>query len=106
MMAPWHRGRLTRPKVRCGSKADLTAPKSNFRFTPQSRLRADIAPCPFRATSGLMRRSKRSVIRSHARHASNTGGMVKPKRLRGRKIDDKLEFGACSTGRLAGRGRS
>jgi hypothetical protein len=32
--------------------------------------------------------------------------MVKPKRLRGLKIDDKLEFGACSTGRLAGRGRS
>jgi hypothetical protein len=25
---------------------DLTAPKSNFRFTPESGLRADIAPCP------------------------------------------------------------
>src|SRR5258706_15462830 len=29
-----------------GSKAALTAPKSNFRFTPESGLRSDIAPCP------------------------------------------------------------
>jgi hypothetical protein len=40
-----------------GSKADLTAPKSNFRFTPQSGLRADIAPCPFRAKPGSRRTS-------------------------------------------------
>jgi hypothetical protein len=32
-----------------GPKADLTARKSDFRFTPESGLRADIAPCPFRA---------------------------------------------------------
>ena len=32
--------------VRVGSKAALTAPKSNFRFTPDSGLRSDIAPCP------------------------------------------------------------
>ncbi len=32
--------------VRSGSKAALTAPKSNFRFTPESGLRSDIAPCP------------------------------------------------------------
>ena len=37
--------------VRVGSKADLTAPKSDFRFTTQSGLRTDIAPCPFRADS-------------------------------------------------------
>ena len=43
--------------VRCGSKADLTARMSDFRFTPQSGLRADIAPCPFGAISGLMHRS-------------------------------------------------
>src|SRR6266403_4642677 len=29
-----------------GSKAALTAPKSNFRFTPESGLNSDIAPCP------------------------------------------------------------
>ena len=32
--------------VCCGSKAALTAPKSNFRFTPESGLKTDIAPCP------------------------------------------------------------
>jgi len=35
-----------------GSKADLTAPKSGFRFTPESGLMSDIAPCLFRANSG------------------------------------------------------
>jgi hypothetical protein len=34
------------PHFRCGSKADLTAPKSDFRFTPESGLKSDIAPCP------------------------------------------------------------
>jgi hypothetical protein len=28
------------------AKAALTAPKSNFRFTPESGLNSDIAPCP------------------------------------------------------------
>jgi hypothetical protein len=32
--------------VRVGSTTDLTALKPDFRFTPESRLRADIAPCP------------------------------------------------------------
>src|SRR5260370_17742042 len=31
------------------STTDLTALKPDFRFTPESRLRADIAPCPVRA---------------------------------------------------------
>src|SRR5437667_5661420 len=35
-----------------GSKAALTAPKSNFRFTPESGLRSDIAPCPKSANNG------------------------------------------------------
>src|SRR5712671_2137181 len=46
------------PDVRFGSKAALTAPKSDFRFTPESGLNSDIAPCPFRANNGLTRRSK------------------------------------------------
>src|SRR5260370_25345948 len=29
-----------------GSKADLTAPKSDFSFTPESGLNSDIAACP------------------------------------------------------------
>ncbi|SRR6266849_6792737 len=35
-----------------GSKADLTAPKSDFRYTPESGLNSDIAPCPKSAMSG------------------------------------------------------
>jgi hypothetical protein len=46
------------PNVRDGSKAALTAPKSDFRFTPESRLNSDIAACPKGATTGLMPRSK------------------------------------------------
>ena len=32
--------------VRVGSSTDLTAPKSNFRFTPESGLKSDIARGP------------------------------------------------------------
>jgi hypothetical protein len=35
-----------------GSKAALTAPKSDFRFTLESGLNSDIAPCPKGAISG------------------------------------------------------
>jgi hypothetical protein len=51
-------------QVRLGSTTDLTALKADFRFTPESRLRADIRACPKSANSGLMHRSKR-----HARTA-------------------------------------
>ena len=34
-----------------GSKADLTAPKTDFRYTPESGLKTDIVPCPKSATS-------------------------------------------------------
>src|SRR6266403_5157077 len=55
-----------------GSKADLTAPKSNFRFTPESGLNSDIAPCPKSATSGLMHCNKSGLysITSSARASS------------------------------------
>jgi hypothetical protein len=46
-----------------GSKAALTAPKSNFRFTPESGLNSDITACPKSANNGLMHRSNRSPIR-------------------------------------------
>jgi hypothetical protein len=42
---------MIRPEVRSGSKADLTAPKSDFRYTPESGLKTDIAPCPKSANS-------------------------------------------------------
>src|SRR5260221_13821474 len=40
-----------RPNVRVGSSTDLTAPKFDFRSSPESGLKSDIAPCPFRADS-------------------------------------------------------
>lgn len=45
-------------QVRCGSKADLTAPICDFRFAPDSGHVATAAPCPLGATTGLMHRSK------------------------------------------------
>jgi len=36
---------------RPGSKGDMTAPKSDFRYTPESELKSDIAACPFGADS-------------------------------------------------------
>src|SRR5258705_7269401 len=44
-------------------KADLTAPKSNFRFTPESGLKSDIAPCPSCAKPGHRDRFTRSPRR-------------------------------------------
>ncbi len=35
-----------------GPKGDLTAPKSNFRSTPESGLKSDIRPCPKSAPAG------------------------------------------------------
>jgi hypothetical protein len=43
------------------SKADLMAP-SDFRFTPESGLRADIAPCPVRANTGRAAQQRASTI--------------------------------------------
>src|SRR5947208_2635660 len=54
-----------RPDHTVGSKADLMAPKSNFRFAPEGGLRADIASLPFRATSGNRRRSINGARRAN-----------------------------------------
>src|SRR5260370_2079637 len=39
-----------------GPKADLTALKCDFRFTPESRLKSDIAPCPKSAKTRSLQR--------------------------------------------------
>ncbi len=39
-------------EVADGSKAALTAPKSDFRYTPESGLKTDIVPCPKSANFG------------------------------------------------------
>ena len=55
-----------------GPKADLTARKSDFRSSPESGLRADIAPCPVRAITGSRDyqhrvRSCKIMLRIHLR---------------------------------------
>src|SRR6266571_4096323 len=41
-----------------GSTTDLTALKPDFRFTPESGLNSDMAPCPSCGNNRLMHRSK------------------------------------------------
>src|SRR6266403_3353614 len=60
--------RTLRPNVRGGSKAALTAPKTDFRYTPESGLKTDIVPCPKSATTRLMHRGKRRPTRLLGRH--------------------------------------
>jgi hypothetical protein len=50
-----------------GSSTDLTAPKLDFCSSPESGLKSDVAPCPFRATTGLMHCNKSVSIRSPRR---------------------------------------
>src|SRR6478672_8580257 len=61
-----------------GSKAALTGPKSDFRSTPESGLKSDIEPCPFRAKPRLMHRSKTDFysISSSARPISVLGTLM------------------------------
>ena len=49
------------PDARFGSKADLTAPKSDFRYSPESGLKTDIALCPFCARFGHASSYRREV---------------------------------------------
>jgi hypothetical protein len=46
-------------EVCSASKGDLTAPKRDFRFIPESGLNPDIAPCPKSAITGSERASIR-----------------------------------------------
>src|SRR5258706_9912964 len=89
--------------VRDGSDSDLTAPMSDFRFTPQSRLKSDIAGGPFRATSRLMHRNHDQLysITSSAR-PSNDWGTVRPSILAVLRLMTISTFVACWTGRSAG----
>jgi hypothetical protein len=46
-----------------GVKSRPDGPMSDFRFTPQSRLKSDIAGCPKSATSGLIDKAKQTAFR-------------------------------------------
>jgi hypothetical protein len=47
-----------------GQKAKYSSGADVFRFTPESGLKSDIAPCPFRAMNGLVHRRKNLINRS------------------------------------------
>ncbi len=61
------------------SKAALTVPKSDFRYTPESGLKSDIAPCP-KSAKGLNRSRGRTLWlatqRSNRRHVILTRGAI------------------------------
>src|SRR6266403_5321038 len=60
-----------------GPTTDLTALKPDFRFTPESRLRADLAPCPVRAING----SRQPYSITSSARPSNVAGISMPSAL-------------------------
>ena len=86
------------------SKADLTDPKSDFRFSPQSGLRADVAPCQFRAISGLMHRSNKRLFDHLVGELLQLQGHLKTERFGCREVDNQIEFSWLLYRKLAGLG--
>jgi hypothetical protein len=52
MVLEAEKGIAAGPDVRVGSKADLKAEKSDFRFTRETGLKSDITACPKSANFG------------------------------------------------------
>src|SRR6266404_6224321 len=79
--------------VRSGSKAALTAPKSNFRFAPESGLNSDIACGPKSAKSDRTHRYKREPTRSPCRRARGVRDVRhgQTERFGGFEIDDQFK---------------
>jgi hypothetical protein len=80
-------------RSRSGSSTDLTAPKFDFRFTPESGLKSDISPCPFRANNGLMHRSKKSLFDHFVGAGEQHGRHGDAELLCRLEIDYQLELG-------------
>ncbi len=89
--------------VRDWSSTDLTAPKLDFRSSPESGLESDISPCPKSANMRLMHRSKQhfySITSSAC--ASSVGGTVRPSVFAVLRFMTSSNLVACSTGRSLG----
>src|SRR6266404_300740 len=101
----WHTIGLSRSSGQCPGcqNRKYSLGVDVFRFTPESGLMSDIAPCPFRATSGLMHRSKRQLysITSSARCSSDVGTSM-PSAFAVFKLITSSNLVGCSTGRSAG----
>src|SRR3954452_11958828 len=75
-----------------GSSTDLTAPKFDFRSSPESGLKWDIGPCPVRATTGLMSRQKTRLFDQLFGAAQQREWHGEPERFGGLKIDNQFEI--------------
>jgi hypothetical protein len=66
----------------CGQKLPLAGSKSNFRFTPESRLNSEIAACPKSANKRLMHRSNYLLYSiTWSARSKNDSGIVRPSDL-------------------------
>ena len=81
-----------------GSKAALTAPKSNFRFAPESGLKTDIWPRPKSAITGS---EARYSITSSARTRNNSGTVI-PIAFAVFRLTTRLNLVGSWTGRSPG----
>ena len=76
-----------------GPKAALTAPKSDFRFTPESGLRSDIAPCPKSHTTRFTVQRTASLFDHLVGAGQQRRGHNETDCLRRLEVDDQFEFG-------------
>ena len=73
-----HANQMSEFSHRLGPSTDLTTPKFDFRFTPESGLKSDISPCPF----GANIRSRQSIDQL----AITIGAELRPKRKTTRSL--------------------
>src|SRR6516165_8872517 len=89
--------------VRFGSKADIAAPPTNVRFTPESGHRNSVVECPLCAKSRHLQCGKQRLysITSLARPRSDNGTSI-PNALAVLRLMISSTFVACCTGNSAG----
>src|SRR5258705_13823781 len=86
------------PLSAMGQKAKYSSGADVFRFTPESGLKSDIAPWPFRASNGS---HLVYSITSSARPSSE-GGTVSPRALAVLRLITSSNLTGCSIGKSAG----
>ena len=79
--------------VSFGSIASVWPSTRHFRSSPMNGHRRTAPAGPFRATTGLMQRSKEVLLDHFVRAGEQRGGNGEPERLCGDEIDAELETG-------------
>jgi hypothetical protein len=82
----------------------VAAPNFDFRFTPESGLNSDIAPCLKSAIPGLMHRSKQQLFDHVVGELLQLQGQLKVERLGCREVDNQIEFSWLLYRKLRGLG--